>query len=348
MKNTLNRTIATAGVVIILGGLVLAFGSSGLLGQKRGQAKKPPAEKPTAANVARWDLQQSGVQDDLIDVCFVNANEGWAVGRASTILHTRDGGKSWTRAIERRADGHEFTSVIFSSPTEGWVRAAGTMLHTGDGGETWSPATEIDRGVIFSYGAVVGATRFQLHLDHVYRTDSGGATWVRLGLLPRNDYQQMFFIDEQHGWVIAKHGEQSIGYTIDGGTTWNFVTEQVSNRNALIKFVSPTTGWAFGQDGSTLLASVDGGHTWKRQYTGIPGYQPLAGLVFLNEHEGFINTSDAVIHTINGGASWQVIGKFPPVTLSALSFPDNSHGWVVGIKGYISHYHVVGVPEGPR
>jgi hypothetical protein len=42
-----------------------------------------------------------------------------------------------------------------------------------------------------------------------------------------------------------------------------------------------------------------------------------------------------VIATTNGN-SWNLIGKLSEA--SALSFPDASHGWVVGRKGYIVHY----------
>ena len=353
----MNKTFAALIALLFFGSsLVMITSSARAQVKQRTQQQKPPAEAATRSKpIARWDLQQSGVEDDLIDVCFVNADIGWAVGKSNTVLRTRDGGRTWTRAMERDEHGYQFTQVIFSSPTEGWIRAAGTVLHTGDGGETWTPAThlkkELDMG--FGDGSVVGSVRFQIHVPNtgtgVYRTDDGGASWVRLVSLPRNDYQRVFFVDEQHGWVIANHGDQSIGFTTDGGKTWDFVTEQVSYRDPQIKFATPAIGWAFGQDGSTLLASVDGGHTWKRQYTGIPGYHPLEGMVFVNEREGFICAEDKVIHTINGGNSWQSVGSFPPSTLSALSFPDNSHGWVVGRKGYISHYHVVtGGPEGPR
>ena len=38
------------------------------------------------------------------------------------------------------------------------------------------------------------------------------------------------------------------------------------------------------------------------------------------------------------------VGAFKAVG-HALSFPDMSHGWVVGAKGVIFHYHVVPVPN---
>ena len=333
--------------------LCSSLGDGGALQVKQRRGAAPA--KPPATLAARWEVQQSGVEDDLLDVCFVNAEVGWAVGKANTILRTRDGGETWTRAVERRErGGYEFTDVVFTSPAEGWIRAMRTLLHTSDGGESWAPASKLNRSGLdygFGPGSVAGSTRFQIHVPNtgvnVYRTDDGGASWVTVGELPRNAYGRIFFIDQQHGWVIADFQEKSIGFTTDGGKTWDFVNERVSNRSPQIKFVNPMNGWAFGEE-STLLASVDGGHTWKRQSTGIPGYHPLRGMAFLNEREGFIAAEDKVIHTTNGGSSWQTFGDFPPSTVYALSFPDNSHGWVVGKNGYISHYHLVTVGNSPR
>ena len=35
--------------------------------------------------------------DSLYDIAFVDSQTGWAVGDFGTILHTADGGQTWTR-----------------------------------------------------------------------------------------------------------------------------------------------------------------------------------------------------------------------------------------------------------
>src|ERR687886_582969 len=47
--------------------------------------------------VARWDVQPTGVTDDLTAVCFVNEKEGWA-REIKSLLHTTDGGDTWQAA----------------------------------------------------------------------------------------------------------------------------------------------------------------------------------------------------------------------------------------------------------
>ena len=169
-----------------------------------------------------------------------------------------------------------------------------------------------------------------------------------MGSLPRNAYGNIFFIDQLHGWVAGNYSENSIGYTADGGKTWGFVDQSVSNRNNEIKFANPTTGWTPGDSGTTILATTDGGRTWNPQFTGQPGYKPMVGISIVNDREVFAATDEVIIHTSDGGKTWRSIGKFQDAMLSALSFPDPSHGWVVGKNGLINHYHLVPEPERGR
>jgi photosystem II stability/assembly factor-like uncharacterized protein len=51
-----------------------------------------------------------------------------------------------------------------------------------------------------------------------------------------------------------------------------------------------------------------------------------------------------VIRTVDGGNTWNLLGSLgTPGSVYALSFPDTRHGWVVGARGYIVHYHIVEV-----
>src|SRR5436190_18771552 len=67
---------------------------------KRAQAPKSPAaaasktgEKPKYKAI--WEPVNFNKDIELTDVAFVSPLEGWVVGAKSTILHTKDGGKTW-------------------------------------------------------------------------------------------------------------------------------------------------------------------------------------------------------------------------------------------------------------
>jgi photosystem II stability/assembly factor-like uncharacterized protein len=44
-----------------------------------------------------WTLQSSGTENTLVSICFVDPQNGGAVGEEKTILHTADGGKTWEK-----------------------------------------------------------------------------------------------------------------------------------------------------------------------------------------------------------------------------------------------------------
>ena len=297
--------------------------------------------------IARWDIQRSGVTDDLTAVWFVNDNLGFAVGKNSTIIRTSDGGKTWKRLIERRESGPWYEQIVFTSEKEGWAREPKTLLHTSDGGDTWHGASKLPLQFDYGYGAgsAAGSNWFQLEVSNtgtgVFRTDDGGLIWKKVGFVPENAYQDLFFVDDEHGWAVGRYLKKPIVYTTDGGVTWTGVAQQVSEIVNKIRFANPTTGWAFGKNGTMVLASTDGGKTWRTQPTGLPDYRPPVDISVVSEHEVFICTTEAVLRTSNGGSSWQYVGKFPSSTIAALSFPDSSNGWVVGRQGYVSHYHLV-------
>ena len=86
-----------------------------------------------------WVTQETGKEDILEDIFFLNATVGWAVGENGVILHTDNGGESWTE----QSSGTEETlrSVGFADENNGWATGGdfgvGAILHTTDGGKTW-------------------------------------------------------------------------------------------------------------------------------------------------------------------------------------------------------------------
>lgn len=74
-----------------------------------------------------WLPQNSGVENDLFDVKFLDAAEGWAVGAAGVVLHTTDGGAHW--AIERSVTEHNLERLFFADNAHGWaVGFGGTII----------------------------------------------------------------------------------------------------------------------------------------------------------------------------------------------------------------------------
>jgi len=87
-----------------------------------------------------WEAQESGTEQDLKSITFVNDKVGWAVGNSGVIIHTEDGGSTWSA---QRSNTNRSLNKIFSlNDKEGWITGdEGIVLYTIDGGRKWEEVT---------------------------------------------------------------------------------------------------------------------------------------------------------------------------------------------------------------
>ncbi len=67
---------------------------------------------------------------------FVDSLNGWAVGRFGTIIHTTDGGNTWT--FQTNPATTTLFDVDFSDPQHGVACGYGIILYTTNGGQNWN------------------------------------------------------------------------------------------------------------------------------------------------------------------------------------------------------------------
>lgn len=270
----------------------------------------------------------AGMGDDLFSVSFADQRIGWACGRWGVVLHTRDGGHTWTP----QASGTDATlsSIQFIDERHGWAAGArGTILRTVDGGKTWtlqkSPVPYFLMGLCFvdaRQGWIVTEKTTILH------TTDGGVTWqVQFS---GQDYilKAVSFSDAQSGWAVGEYGY--IFHTENGGRTWtkqagsfaiSDTTGEIEGGTFLFKVraVDDRTAWAVGMD-SHILATVDGGRTWNKFTPNGPGAQ-LFCLYADASGEVLAGGKGAFLASLDSGATWQRPSFSPPLT----------YGWVYGL-----------------
>lgn len=184
----------------------------------------------TTSGGSSWDfLAQSANFTSFHAVDFINSQVGWAVGSNAEIVHTTDGGDTWTSQDNHRPSSDLFTDVDFLNATTGYVVSGQgrTVLKTTDGGSNWTELSVFD-----------GPTR---------------------------NLERAFFLDTDTGWVVGDEG--TIRMTSDGGTNWSAQTSPVDEGLRDIAFASPLDGWIVGRNG-TILHTADGGSTWVSQTSG--------------------------------------------------------------------------------
>jgi photosystem II stability/assembly factor-like uncharacterized protein len=187
----------------------------------------------------------------LQSVAFCGPKAGWTVG-GNLILHTRDGGLTWTSQHADIKDENVFT-VACTSDQRAWVAGTdGTVFTTRDGGNAWERQEIATKDTIIQVrffgksGWLVGG---EAGKPALYHTRDEGETWQPQIINESTMLFDIFFI-RNHGWIAAEHG--TVLVSDDGGQTW-FANRTPTKENLTsIFFLDPDEGWASG-DRKTLL-----------------------------------------------------------------------------------------------
>ncbi len=254
-----------------------------------------------------WTSQNSGTFETFNAVDFINALTGWAVGdNEGRIIKTTDGGASWVL----QDSGRILTGIQFLNADTGWaVGANGLVLSTTDGGGTWNQVIIPDLSSYLTTIFFSDANTGWMGGDFpgtVLNTTDGGTTWsyVTNGIDPNEDIEDIFFVNQQTGWVTGYNFPDTVGIgvikkTTDGGATWVPQTSGSSEFLLALGFVDQNTGWAIGGNG-TILGTTDGGASWG------------------SETSGTTDELDKIV--VRGGtAAWVVGGKILRKNLGGLS-----------------------------
>ncbi len=269
-------------------------------------------------------------------VDFVSPSDGWvAVDFASgdfAVLHTGDGGLSWTRQLSGAADGHTKFMRFFDSAV-GVFALTGTvpLLHrTADGGRTWMslPGPKV-AGTVLSWSFVDsdqgwllarGASGAQPLLTTLYHTGDGGFSWANLGhpVAAPDQAFQVSFSYFTTGWLSSASSGPYAYKTRDFGVTWDRVT-----------LPAPEGGWPHGgqflvavQPTSGGGAVFDGGRPHTYIYTTV--IDQVASGPFAVEQP----PNQAQLSTLDNGSSWSPID--PPSTSGAIGYFDAMDWWWIG------------------
>lgn len=186
---------------------------------------------------------------------FVDPSTGWVVVDFGSgdyaVLHTEDGGLSWTRQLAGAGQGGPHYLKFFDTAVGvfGQVGAAPELQRTGDGGRTWTavPVPKV-QGRVLSWSWVDSYFGWVLLSANagstdLFRTEDGGYSWKDLGV-PVPAPEQVFQVDFSFfttGWLTSANAGPYAYKTGDYGDTWTRVP-----------LPAPPGGWPHG--GSFMVA----------------------------------------------------------------------------------------------
>jgi photosystem II stability/assembly factor-like uncharacterized protein len=261
-------------------------------------------------------------------------------GSGITILHTTNGGSSWQSA----KINDPLVSIIdvphFLNAQQGWLEASSTpgaghagsdIWHSTDGGQTWAKiASNGGGGSGLTLGYVTGIS-FQNtltgiatgnlgaggdnSLPSISMTHDGGKTW-KLQSLPHllggydviqnNTEPPVFFgntVVLPVDIAIVNGNLFALYRSNNGGQTW-FQTSVVHIRLDNTYVLDSTHAWANDAQSGQNYSTANGGTTWIT--TSTTAYH-LKALSFTDASTGWGITSQALLHTADGGKTWQQI-----------------------------------------
>jgi photosystem II stability/assembly factor-like uncharacterized protein len=312
------------------------------------------AIRATSDGGATWKKQDQGELDasvvgSISSIDFVDAEHGWSA--SDTILHTADGGDTWTPAADDAVpQGDWLNGLDFSDEQKGCaVSQGGRIFRSTDGGATWDLAyvpggTGALRAVAFAsdHGWAVGDQGTVLH------TTNGGASWTA----QHTDSASLFFmdvdfIDAQTGWIVGAC-PQTVLQTTDGGATWTALDLGAGDvAPVAVDFVDKDDGWvACGGPAGVeypLFHTTDGGQTWTPIYLGLD--YGMTDVAFADTLHGWaVGQRGTIVATVDGGETWTVQPSGTGNGLSALSVVDQSNAWVAGDLFTLLHTADGGLP----
>ena len=213
------------------------------------------------AKAQQWRALNTGVIEDLYDICCIDENTIFVSGQNGVILKTEDGGATWQE--KHRYPDWDITSIEFANDSIGYGLVCRDyhrfLIKTIDSGETWfsenAPSFPEMSFVEYRYNDPLYLFRkgkpyelFVLNADTLFirsgeiigRSINGGASFFcyDLGFFEENwEYNGFGIIDEYFedgfGWVIGydheNHNTLRIMKTEDCGDNWDNIANYEFN-----------------------------------------------------------------------------------------------------------------------
>ena len=151
------------------------------------------------------------------------------------------------------------------------------------------------------------------YFSEVFKTTDGGTNWASqttgAALGSSHYFRNIEFLDENIGFLGTLN--QKFYRTIDGGTTWNLVTNITPNPAAICGLDCVGTSTIYGCGAyfgpAYIIKSIDSGNTW--QFIDMSAYaSALVEINFIDENIGFASGNNAtggvILKTTDGGTTW--------------------------------------------
>jgi photosystem II stability/assembly factor-like uncharacterized protein len=242
------------------------------------------------------------IPDGQISAIYaINKQIAWAAGFEfdaggdtegdGVILHTKDGGRTWTRQAQDLTPNANLQGVYASDASHVWVVGdiespcpddmCGNILHSTNGGRTWKqqiypPSPGNIGGYLISVHGLNAKTAWAVGNGAVVHTTDGGETWQNKTPLNGGglyDWNGVFAVNKNTVWV-ARDNDGVFKYD---GSQWHTYSLPPLPGNLFYHLlrasaIDPHTVWITGNsppNSGVILYTDTGGENWEVQDPGL-------------------------------------------------------------------------------
>jgi len=122
----------------------------------------------------------------------------------------------------------------------------------------------------------------------VFYTPDCGLSWISQCFLTSRYFRDIFFLNEQKGWICTDQG--FVYHTEDGGIIWTNQVMGLSKNSFRISFLDDNCGWV-GCRSAIIGRTISGGQDWQQIWLPYPPFHvdtvDIWGLSFANRQKGW-------------------------------------------------------------
>ena len=160
----------------------------------------------------KWDqligkiINDSGyIEPNLNAVYFSSPMKGWIVGEFGLVLHTEDGGSTWT-AQRSGSDLPQLYSVKFVDDQRGWaIGQAGSLIRTTDGGKRWATVEINSKRDLYNI-SVDGQQCVIVGDGIAFASNDAGSSWKEMRLNSEDQWSAGVLVKDRTALAVGRGG----------------------------------------------------------------------------------------------------------------------------------------------
>ncbi|RPI13312.1 MAG: hypothetical protein EHM58_18685, partial [Ignavibacteriae bacterium] len=281
-----------------------------------------------------WSYLNSGIKNiwSITKIQFTDNQTGYVCGGDTLFAKTTNGGNNWIK-LNLNSNSSAISSLYFFNNLTGFFAAQShTLGKTTNGGVNWN-IIPIQNGNynLVCINFVNSNTGFIGCLDgYLLKTTNAGFNWSLNYSISSPAFNDIFFINENTGFVTGNAYGSPILKTTNTGSNWSIYNTNLNGLGSIC-FVNNNTGYAVGN--YTILKTTNCGINWINSFT---AQIPLTSVFFSSPNTGYaIGFYGEFVKTTNEGASWTKLHSMTRKDLCTLYFIDDLTGFIAGSNSII-------------